>query len=80
MLKALEGNRTYIGYTVDVEKRLGQHNGKTKGGAKSTRGKQWKVVRTLGPFEDKSLAMKIEWAWKRKKGYQSRLKFVCTSM
>ena len=34
--------KTYAGYSVDVEKRLIQHNSNT--GAKSTRGYKWKIV------------------------------------
>ena len=34
---------TYVGWTLDLERRLAEHNGK-KVGAKSTRGRAWILV------------------------------------
>ena len=36
LLQELGGNKTYIGATLDVERRLNQHNGLQSGGAKAT--------------------------------------------
>jgi putative endonuclease len=34
---------TYVGWTLDLERRLSEHNGK-KSGARSTRGRDWILV------------------------------------
>ena len=34
---------TYVGWTLDLERRLEEHNGK-KAGARSTRGRAWALV------------------------------------
>ena len=34
---------TYVGWTLDLERRLDEHNGK-KAGARSTRGRAWALV------------------------------------
>ena len=44
LLKSAKG-RYYIGITLDIARRLRQHNGEIKGGAKATRtGRPWKIV------------------------------------
>lgn len=58
------GNLTYNGYTVDLKKRLRQHNGELVGGAKSTANKgTWKylLVMTSEIWNTISDAMKCEW-------------------
>jgi putative endonuclease len=35
---------TYVGWTLDLERRLAEHNGANKKGAKSTRGRGWALV------------------------------------
>lgn len=60
--------RTYVGITVDLERRVEQHNGEQPGGAKSTRaGRPWALVRQWGPF-DRSRASQLEYALKRVRG------------
>ena len=34
---------TYVGWTLDLERRLAQHNG-SRAGAKTTRGRSWALV------------------------------------
>lgn len=34
---------TYVGWTLDLDRRLAEHNGK-RTGAKTTRGRQWALV------------------------------------
>jgi predicted GIY-YIG superfamily endonuclease len=60
-------NATYNGYTVDIERRLRQHNGEIKGGAGGTakhRG-HWKFLAVVtSPQFTKNTAMSFEW-WVR---------------
>ena len=58
----------YVGATNNVERRLRQHNGELRGGAKFTRGKQWKVGAVYGPYPNRSSAQKIELRVKRLRG------------
>jgi structure-specific endonuclease subunit SLX1 len=60
-----EDGRTYIGYTVDVDRRLRQHNGEIKGGARATkRGSNWVRIFHVVGFPDQHEALRFEWAWK----------------
>tara|TARA_R100001244_G_scaffold25113_4_gene25545 strand:+ start:6899 stop:7189 length:291 start_codon:yes stop_codon:yes gene_type:complete len=53
--------RTYVGATTDAQRRLRQHNGEIKGGAKNTRGRgPWNLVRIVGPIETQSEALREE--------------------
>lgn len=59
---------TYVGATVDPERRLRQHNGELTGGARATTskvaaGEVWSLVCYVGPFE-KQQALRFEWRWK----------------
>jgi len=65
---------TYVGISKDVLARLAQHNGETKGGAKSTRAaRPWTLARTLGPFESRGEAQSVEYALKQKPAQQRLL-------
>ena len=57
--------RMYIGATVDLDRRLRQHNGDIKGGAKSTRGRNWKRVVYISGFPDWKTTLAFEWKWKQ---------------
>lgn len=60
---------TYVGVTIDIERRLNQHNGNTPGGAKrTTRGRPWRIAKTHGPYANRSEAQRIEHAIKRLRG------------
>ena len=57
---------TYIGATVDADRRLAQHNGQQKGGAKATSrrpGEWYRVCHVVG-FADNHQALSFEWHWK----------------
>lgn len=59
-------NRTYIGITNNIDRRIKQHNGTISGGAKYTSSyRPWKLYGYVRGFgEDKSLVLKFEWRWK----------------
>lgn len=78
LLASDDGERTYIGATVDPDRRLQQHNGQKAGGAKATHGRQWRRVALVSHFPDSTAALQFEWAWKfrsrrRGRGLQARL-------
>jgi predicted GIY-YIG superfamily endonuclease len=54
--------RTYVGYTNNMTRRLRQHNGEIKGGAKTTRnGRPWVLIATVQGFPDRRTALQFEW-------------------
>ena len=66
---------TYVGVTIDVERRLRQHNGEAPGGARRTRaGRPWKLHAIHGPFEGRGSAQQVEHQIKRLGG-RARLVF-----
>jgi predicted GIY-YIG superfamily endonuclease len=61
---------TYVGATVDLVKRLRQHNKEIKGGAHATsakvnKGEIWTRVCHVEGFPDWSAALQFEWRWKQ---------------
>ena len=63
-------NSTYVGATVDLERRLRQHNKIIKGGAYATgikvnQGKIWERVCYIEGFPDWQAALQFEWRWKQ---------------
>lgn len=56
---------TYIGATVDPDRRLRQHNQELVGGARRTKGNQWARAVHIGGFPDWKAALQFEWSWKR---------------
>jgi putative endonuclease len=64
------GPLTYVGWTLDVDRRLKQHNaGK---GARFTRGRAW-VLLHAERFRSKRAAMRREWHLKRDRATRKRL-------
>ena len=59
----LHGSRSYVGATVNLDKRLKQHNGLLKGGAKYTAEELGKES-SLNGFKTWSDTLKFEWRWK----------------
>jgi predicted GIY-YIG superfamily endonuclease len=58
-------NTTYIGSTVNLERRLRQHNREIVGGAKATgRGDGWRRICFVTGFPDERSALQFEWKWK----------------
>ena len=63
-------NATYVGATVDLERRLRQHNKEIKGGAVATstrviKGDTWIRAAYVQGFPDWQAALQFEWRWKQ---------------
>ena len=63
-------NSTYVGATVDLNRRLRQHNKEIKGGAMATgikvnKGQTWIRVAHVKGFPDWQSALQFEWRWKQ---------------
>ncbi|PON74332.1 GIY-YIG nuclease superfamily [Parasponia andersonii] len=57
--------KTYVGITTCFSRRLKQHNGELKGGAKATRsGRPWISACLIEGFKDQSEASEFESKWK----------------
>ena len=61
---------TYIGATIDLERRLRQHQGEIKGGAHATtakvcKGETWTRACHVSGFPDWQAALQFEWRWKQ---------------
>lgn len=63
---------TYVGWTLDLERRLAEHNGKSAG-AKTTRGRVWSLVYAEKHRTRKS-AMRREWALKCDRKFRAALR------
>jgi len=63
-------NCTYVGATIDLERRLRQHNKEIKGGAFQTskkviKGEIWLRAAYVSGFPDWTAALQFEWRWKQ---------------
>lgn len=69
LLVSTNGN-TYVGATVDLDRRLRQHNKEIKGGAHATgikvaQGEIWTRAAHVSGFPDWKAALQFEWRWKQ---------------
>jgi structure-specific endonuclease subunit SLX1 len=69
LLVSTNGN-TYVGATVDLDRRLRQHNKEIKGGAHATgvkvsQGESWVRAAHVSGFPDWQAALQFEWRWKQ---------------
>lgn len=63
----------YVGSTTDPARRLKQHNGEVKGGGKYTsKHRPWKMKAIYGPYNNRSDALKAEYALKKGKRGEAR--------
>ena len=63
-------NCTYVGATIDLDRRLRQHNKEIKGGAfatgaKVSKGETWIRAAHVEGFPDWQSALQFEWRWKQ---------------
>jgi structure-specific endonuclease subunit SLX1 len=69
-LLVCSNNSTYVGATVDLDRRLRQHNKEIKGGAHATsikveQGEVWTRACYVSGFPDWKSALQFEWRWKQ---------------
>ena len=69
LLVSTNGN-TYVGATVDLDRRLRQHNKEIKGGAHATgmkvaKGETWERAAHISGFPNWQAALQFEWRWKQ---------------
>lgn len=87
VLYHIYSNKTYVGSTNNLNRRIRQHNGILKGGAKYTTNSiinnlepEWKYLYYIKGFPDHQNALQAEWKLKNlqkkqiKKGVEGRLK------
>jgi len=63
---------TYVGWTLDLERRLAEHNGK-RAGAKTTRGRVWSLIYAEKHRTRKS-AMRREFVLKNDRKFRAALR------
>lgn len=83
LLKSTVSNRTYVGFTVNINRRIRQHNGELKCGTKKTRiGRPWKIVLFVSGFEFERTALQYEFCiqhtkkYKRTSGIENKIKIM----
>lgn len=67
-----QGYRTYVGWTLDIDRRLAEHNSGSAAGAKSTRGRVWNVI-YAEQLPTRCEAMSREWHLKRDRRFRRQL-------
>jgi len=69
--------RTYVGWTLDLERRLKEHNSGKAAGARSTRGRDW-ILLYAEACATRREAMSREWHLKRAKKLRRELRAALT--
>ncbi len=64
---------TYVGWTLDLERRLAEHNRAGRRGAKTTRGRVWALV-YCEKHRTRRGAMAREYALKQDRAFRARLR------
>ena len=85
ILRSKVYNKTYIGYTINFNRRLRQHNGEIVGGAKRTKNSRpWEPICRIEGFVDQSSALRFEYRLqhprKRKKRNDDSTLFVLNNL
>ena len=72
-------NCTYVGYTVNPQRRIRQHNAEIKGGAKATKkgAGSWEFAALITGFETNNNALSCEWKLKHPDGKKRKNKKYC---
>lgn len=62
------GSHTYVGVTNDMRRRLRQHNGALRGGARYTRRHKtiWRLLFVVDDLPDRRTALQLEWRLHRR--------------
>ena len=61
LLQAKKHNKTYVGFTVDPDRRIRQHNRELRGGAAETGIKEgWRMILKIVGFKTKKHALRFE--------------------
>ncbi|MDC3087708.1 GIY-YIG nuclease family protein [Candidatus Pelagibacter sp.] len=68
--KGSKKNKSYVGYTKDLKKRIALHN--SNKGAKSTKGYYWEILYKKD-FKTKSEAMSFEYRLKKNRKLRKRI-------
>jgi putative endonuclease len=63
---------TYVGWTLDLDRRLAEHNGAPKG-AKTTRGRAWRLV-YAEKHRTRKRAMRREYVLKKDRAFRTLLR------
>ena len=65
--------RTYVGWTLDLDRRLAEHNGQGGKGAKFTRGQVWNLI-YAEKHRTRRKAMAREYALKQDRAFRAALR------
>jgi predicted GIY-YIG superfamily endonuclease len=69
--------KLYIGYTINFNKRIRQHNGEIKGGAKRTsKGRPWVPICIIKGFYDNSSALRFEYRLQKTRNKKDVIKMI----
>ena len=71
LLSRTKPKRTYVGWTIELERRVAQHNSGT--GAKTTRGGKWTLI-YAERYRTRNAAMRREVFLKRDRAFRKRLR------
>ena len=72
LISTKKPKRTYVGWTLDLDRRLAEHNGK-RVGAKTTRGREWILV-YAEKHRTRKGAMRREFVLKKDRKFRASLR------